>query len=165
MRWPSELQGLQLECPCSCFLNMLDRRKGSVAVSGASGGVGSLSLEILKKAGYKTAAVTGKTGQDAFFNSLGVDEVISRADMESGGDRPMLKTRFAGAVDTTGGRVLETLIKSVLPMGAVTCCGNAASGSLEMTVYPFILRGVSLIGIDSQNCPINLREKVLGTSC
>jgi acrylyl-CoA reductase (NADPH) len=133
---------------------------GPIVVSGATGGVGSLSIAILKKIGYKTAAITGKETERDFLMKLGADEVIMRKDFEEPEKRPLLKPAFAGAIDTVGGVILENIIKSISPMGVVTCCGNVASPKLDLTVFPFILRGISLIGIDSQNYPMNYREKV-----
>jgi putative YhdH/YhfP family quinone oxidoreductase len=134
--------------------------RGLIAVSGSTGGVGSLALAILKKAGYQSVAITRKTGQQEYLKSLGADEIILNEELGEGGSRPMLKAVFAGGIDTVGGSILQNIIKSVSPLGAVTCCGNAASGKLELTVYPFILRGISLIGIDSQDCPVLDREKI-----
>ncbi len=133
---------------------------GVIAVSGATGGVGSLSVSILSKSGYKVAAITGKVSESEFLKAFGADNIILREDFEAMKDKPLLKTVFAGGIDTLGGVVLENMIKSANPMGVVTCCGNAASINLELTVFPFILRGVSLIGIDSQNYPMTYREKV-----
>ena len=115
---------------------------------------------ILNKLGYKVVAITGKEDEKQYLLDLGATEVIVRKDFEELQNRPMLKPLFAGAIDTVGGVILENIIKSVNPLGVVTCCGNAASIKLELTVFPFILRGVSLIGIDSQNYPMNYREQV-----
>lgn len=133
---------------------------GPIIVSGATGGVGSMSIRILKKLGYKIVAITGKKSEIDFLKNLGTDEVISREDFENLDKKPLLKPLYAGAIDTVGGVILENMIKSVHPMGTVTCCGNVASPKLDLTVFPFILRGVSLIGIDSQNYPMTFREKV-----
>jgi putative YhdH/YhfP family quinone oxidoreductase len=133
---------------------------GLIVVSGATGGVGALSITILKKLGYKIAAITGKGTEHNYLKSLGADTVTLRKDFESPENRPLLKSAFAGAIDTVGGVILENIIKSTMPMGVVTCCGNVASPKLDLTVFPFILRGVSLIGIDSQNYPMAYREKV-----
>jgi acrylyl-CoA reductase (NADPH) len=133
---------------------------GPIVVSGATGGVGSLSIAILKKIGYKIAAITGKETERDFLIKLGADEIIMRKDFEEPEKRPLLKPAFAGAIDTVGGVILENIIKSISPMGVVTCCGNVASPKLDLTVFPFILRGISLIGIDSQNYPMTYREKV-----
>ncbi|PKA96527.1 putative YhdH/YhfP family quinone oxidoreductase [Flavobacteriaceae bacterium MAR_2009_75] len=134
--------------------------KGEIIVSGATGGVGAMSIALLKKLGYKIAAITGKDSEHDFLRQLGADRIISRQEFENMDDKPILKSEFAGAIDTVGGVILENIIKSVKPMGAVTCCGNVASPKLNLTVFPFILRGITLIGIDSQNYPMWLREKV-----
>ncbi|MBK5210386.1 MAG: YhdH/YhfP family quinone oxidoreductase [Flavobacteriaceae bacterium] len=133
---------------------------GPIIVSGATGGVGSLSIAILKKLGYQTIAITGKETEREYLMKLGADKVIMRKDFEEMEKRPLLKPAFAGAIDTVGGVILENIIKSISPMGTVTCCGNVASPKLDLTVFPFILRGISLIGIDSQNYPMTYREKV-----
>lgn len=133
---------------------------GKVVVSGASGGVGSLSIAILSKLGFEVSAISGKgTGHD-FLLSLGASEVITRKDFELENNRPMMKGDYAGGIDTVGGSILDNMIKSMQAMGVVTCCGNVASAKLNLTVFPFILRGVSLIGIDSQNYPMAYREVV-----
>jgi len=133
---------------------------GEVLVTGATGGVGSVACAILAKAGYSVVASTGKTDQKEFLTGLGVKEIISRADSADTSGRPLLKGRWAGAVDTVGGDILATAIKSAKQHGVVTCCGNVASGELPINVYPFILRGVSLVGIDSAYCPMDARRKV-----
>lgn len=133
---------------------------GTIIVSGATGGVGSVSVMILNKLGYKVAAITGKEAEKQYLLDLGATEVILRKDFEELQKRPLLKPLYAGAIDTVGGVILENMIKSVNPLGVVTACGNAASIKLELTVFPFILRGVSLIGIDSQNYPMKYREQV-----
>lgn len=133
---------------------------GVIVVSGATGGVGSLSVAILSKLGYKVSAITGKETEIEFLKKLGADTIIMRKDFEEMDKKPLLKPSFAGAIDTVGGVILDNIIKSISPMGVVTCCGNVASPKLDLTVFPFILRGVSLIGIDSQNYPMKYREKV-----
>ena len=135
---------------------------GPIIVSGSTGGVGSVSLLILKKLGYKTIAITGKETEIAFLKNLGADEVIMREDFENLDKKPLLKPLYAGGIDTVGGIILQNIIKSTFSMGVVTCCGNVASPKLDLTVFPFILRGVTLIGIDSQNYPMKYREKVWG---
>ncbi len=133
---------------------------GKIAVSGATGGVGAMAISILYKLGYEVAAITGKESEKDFLLQLGAKEVIAREDFQSLADRPMLKPQFAGGVDTVGGVILENIIKSTNPMGVVSCCGNAASPKLQLTVFPFILRGVSLVGADSQNFPMEYRKQV-----
>jgi acrylyl-CoA reductase (NADPH) len=133
---------------------------GKIIVSGATGGVGSLSVAILAKLGYFVVAITGKESERDYLTNLGAKEIILRSDFENLDKRPVLKPLFAGGIDTVGGVILENIIKSTAPMGAVTCCGNVASPKIDLTVFPFILRGISLIGIDSQNYPLKYRELV-----
>jgi putative YhdH/YhfP family quinone oxidoreductase len=133
---------------------------GPILVTGATGGVGSVSVAVLAKLGYSVAAVTGKTAEAAFLNGLGASQIVARADAADTSGRPLLKARWAGVLDTVGGEILATAIKSAQPWGTVTCCGNVASPELPLTVFPFILRGVRLIGIDSQNCPMDIRRNV-----
>jgi len=133
---------------------------GTVLVTGATGGVGSISVAVLAKLGYTVAAVTGKTDGPAFLRSIGASQIVDRAGAADTSGRPLLKGRWAGVVDTVGGEILATAIKSTHPWGTVTCCGNVASPDLPLTVFPFILRGVRLIGIDSQNCPMDIRLKI-----
>jgi acrylyl-CoA reductase (NADPH) len=133
---------------------------GTILVSGATGGVGSIAVSILSKSGYTVTAVNGVVDETAYLKQIGAGDVISIADAADTSGRPMLKSRWAGAIDTVGGDILATTIKSVAPNGAVTCCGNVASPDLPLNVFPFILRGARLIGIDSQNCPMPLRQKI-----
>lgn len=133
---------------------------GKIVVSGATGGVGTLSIAILSKLGYTVVAITGKATERDYLRSLGAKEIILRHEIENYDKKPLLKPLFAGAIDTVGGVILENIIKTIQPAGAVTCCGNVASYSLDLTVYPFILRGITLIGIDSQNYPMKDRIKV-----
>lgn len=142
---------------------------GDVLVTGATGGVGSIAVAILAKAGYRVVAATGKSADEAFLRTLGATEVISREQLTEGADRPMLKERWAGVVDVVGGEMLVAALKSTRYGGAVTCCGLVGSTDLAMNIYPFILRGVSLIGIDSVNCPMEPRlqvwERLAGAWC
>lgn len=133
---------------------------GKIAVSGATGGVGALSVSLLSKLGYTVVAITGKATECDYLIGLGAEEVLLRSEIESFDQKPLLKPLFAGAIDTVGGVILENIIKSTAPMGAITCCGNVASPQMNLTVFPFILRGVTLIGIDSQNYPMQYREQV-----
>ncbi|MFP4030582.1 MAG: YhdH/YhfP family quinone oxidoreductase, partial [Desulfococcaceae bacterium] len=131
--------------------------KGDILVTGATGGVGSLAVGILSKIGYKVTAVSGKSDAEGFLKKLGAQAVIGREEASDDGGKPMLKGRWAGAVDTVGGEILATAIKSTDLHGTVTCCGLVASPDLPINVFPFILRGVTLVGIDSQNCPMDRR--------
>ena len=133
---------------------------GKVLVTGATGGVGSMAVAILGKAGYSVTASTGKTGQEQFLEDLGAEEVIGREDLTDPSGRLLLKGQWAGVVDTVGGEMLATAIKSTRQRGVVTTCGNVASHELNINVYPFILRGVTLVGIDSASCPMKRRRLV-----
>ena len=133
---------------------------GKIVVSGATGGVGALSVSILSKLGYSVVAITGKETERDYLINLGAKEILLRSEVENFDKKPLLKPLFAGAIDTVGGQILENIIKSTDSIGVVTCCGNVASPKLELTVFPFILRGVTLIGIDSQNYPMRYRTKV-----
>ncbi len=134
--------------------------QGQVIVSGATGGVGSMSVALLSKLGYEVAALTGKPNEENFLTRLGARHLISREEFQNPEKAPLLKALFSGGIDTVGGPILDNIIKSTLPTGVVTCCGNVASPKLDLTVFPFILRGLSLVGIDSQNYPMEEREKV-----
>jgi len=133
---------------------------GEILVTGASGGVGSLAVSLLAKLGYRVVGVTGKPQGKRFLKKLGAHRVIGRDEARDDSGKPMLKTIWAGVIDTVGGDILVTAIKSTKPLGTVTCCGNVSSPDLPLTVFPFILRGVRLIGIDSQNCPMPLRRQI-----
>lgn len=133
---------------------------GDILVSGATGGVGSMAVSILSKSGYSVTAVNGKIDATDYLKEIGAKAVISIEAATDTSGRPMLKSLWAGAVDAVGGDLLATTIKSMKNGGTVTCCGNVASPDLPLNVYPFILRGVTLSGIDSQNCPMPLRRKV-----
>ncbi|NLI71710.1 MAG: YhdH/YhfP family quinone oxidoreductase [Bacteroidales bacterium] len=130
---------------------------GKIIVSGATGGVGSMALSILSKLGYQIVAVSGKEAEYSFLENLGAKEIISRKDFLKLEKKPILSSKYAGGVDTVGGPILENMVKTVSPLGAVTTCGSVSSTELNMSVFPFILRGISLIGVSSQNYPMELR--------
>ncbi|CCU78129.1 Alcohol dehydrogenase [Halanaerobium saccharolyticum subsp. saccharolyticum DSM 6643] len=136
-----------------------DVDKNNILVTGASGGVGSFACAILAKIGYKVTAATGKSGARYYFNNLGVENVIDRKEVDDDSGRMLLKEKWDGVIDTVGGNILTTAIKATKYDGAVTCCGNVASAKLDLNVYPFILRGISLFGIDSVQCKRELREE------
>jgi acrylyl-CoA reductase (NADPH) len=131
--------------------------QGKILVTGASGGVGSIAVGILAQDGYQVVAATGKPEVEQYLLDLGANRVIPRDEARDTTGKALLSARWAGAVDTVGGEYLATALKSTRYGGAVTCCGNVASAELTITVFPFILRGVSLLGIDSVNCPPGLR--------
>ena len=134
--------------------------QGKILISGATGGVGSIAVSIMAKLGYSITAVSGKPEASDFLTRLGAAEIISRQQAADSSGKPLLKEKWAGAIDTVGGEILATAIKSTAYGGLVTCCGNVASPELPLSVYPFILRGVSLLGIDSAKCPIHIRQKI-----
>ncbi len=134
--------------------------QGPVLVTGATGGVGSLAVAMLAKIGYTVTAVTGKLEETPYLEGLGAARVIDRETLLKGNDRPMLKPTWAGVVDCVGGDMLAAAIKSAQYDGVVTCCGLVASIDLPINVFPFILRGVRLIGIDSAECPMERRLRV-----
>ena len=137
-----------------------------VVVTGASGGVGSLAVALLAKLGYHVVASTGSGGAHAMLKRLGAADIIDRRELSEASERPMLKSTYGGAVDTVGGRTLENLVKSLKGGSSVAACGLVGGPDLSLTVYPFILRGVNLLGIDSQNAPMPKRralwEKLAG---
>jgi acrylyl-CoA reductase (NADPH) len=127
--------------------------RGPVIVTGATGGVGSLAVAILAKLGYAVEAVTGKREQHDWLRRLGAKKILGRDEVSDQSDRPLLASRWAAAVDTVGGQPLVTILRSVDHRGCVAACGLVAGTELQLTVYPFILRGVTLAGIDSAKCP------------
>ena len=134
--------------------------KGSVLVTGATGGVGSIATSILAKSGYEVVAVNGIIDEAEYLLELGAKEVISIADADDQSGRPLLKPRWAGAIDTVAGNLLSTAIKTTQYGGAVTCCGNVGSAELHSSIFPFIINGITLLGIDSVNCPVDMRMQV-----
>ena len=133
---------------------------GPVLVTGAAGGVGSIAVRLLLKAGYEVAAVSGHDTGKSLLKELGVQQILDRKDAVDDGNRPLLKTQWNGVIDNVGGLPLSTALKTTRPSGVITTCGNVAGAELSTTVFPFILRGLRLIGIDSQNCPNVLRKQL-----
>ena len=137
--------------------NGIHPKTGPVLVTGATGGVGTLAILLLHQQGYEVVAATGKSTEHSYLRSLGAAKILDRRELQAGNEKHLLPVRWAAAIDTVGGSILATVIKSTGFDGVVTCCGNAASGDLPLTVYPFILRGVHLIGVYSANCPMAKR--------
>ena len=133
---------------------------GEILVTGATGGVGSIAVGILAKAGYRVVAATGKASEANYLRDLGASEVIDRQAVVEGAERPLLKERWAGAVDVVGGTTLAAVLKATRYGGVVTCCGLVGAPDLPVNVFPFILRGVSLLGIDSVQCPAEPRREI-----
>ena len=138
----------------------LTKDSGEVLVTGATGGVGSVAVGILSKLGFNVVAATGKTSEKDFLTALGAKSIISREEANDTSGRPLQKPRWAGVVDTVGGNILATAIKTAGYGGLVAACGNVMSADLTVNVYPFILRGVSLLGVDSVEVPMSTRMRV-----
>lgn len=133
---------------------------GDILVTGATGGVGSIAVGILHKLGYGVIAGTGKHEVKDTLLKIGAKDIILREELDDKSGKALLKERWAGVIDTVGGNILATALKSTKYGGSVTSCGNVASYEFTSTVYPFILRGVSLLGVDSVQCPMKLRLKL-----
>ena len=140
--------------------NELSPEKGRVIVTGASGGVGSLAIQMLAQLGYHVVALTGKDSEHEYLKSLGASEILSRGEIDLNSTRPLESAQWAGALDAVGGAVLAWLTRSMRQEGAIASFGNAGGAELHTTVYPFILRGVRLIGIDSSATAMPFREKI-----
>ena len=134
--------------------------QGPVAVSGATGGVGSMAVALLAALGYEVAAGTGKRDAEPFLRRIGAAHVLSREEMAGDAGKPLQRERWAGAVDPVGGETLAALLSAVRYGGAVAASGLTGGAQVPATVYPFILRGVSLLGIDSVQCPHDVRMRI-----
>jgi len=133
---------------------------GTVLVTGATGGVGSIAVALLARKGFTVAAATGKESEAPFLEKLGASRIVLRDKLDDRSGRPLGLERWAAVVDTVGGNILATAIKQTKYGGIVTCCGNVAGAELASSVYPFILRAVTLTGIDSARCPVRVRNAV-----
>jgi putative YhdH/YhfP family quinone oxidoreductase len=140
--------------------NGLKPANGPVLVSGATGGVGSIAIDILAKLGYHVVALTGKEAEADYLKGLGAKEVMLRTNLDLSKIKPLDKATWAGAVDNLGGDVLSWMASTMQIGGVLASVGLAASHAFNTTVMPFILRGVTLCGIDSVNCPMPLRREV-----
>jgi len=142
------------------LINGLKPSGGKILVTGATGGVGSFAVAILAGEGFKVIASTGKKDVETFLRDLGADEIIGREEVDETSGRPLLKPRWAGAIDNVGGNTLATALKACSKDGVVIAVGLVASPKLDTTVYPFILNGVSLMGVASATCDMDLRQEV-----
>ncbi len=140
--------------------NGLTPAKGPVVVTGATGGVGSVAIEILARLGYRVVALTGKEAQRDYLKKIGAAEVLLRSSLDLTKIKPLDRATWAGAIDNLGGEVLAWLASTMQIDGTLASVGLAAGTGLNTTVMPFILRGVSLLGIDSVNCPMPVRAEV-----
>ncbi len=133
--------------------------EGEVLVTGASGGVGSFAVALLSAEGYRVEASTGNAEAHDYLRRLGADRILDRDELSAGAARPLDSARWAGAIDVVGGKTLEALVSRLDRHGAVAVCGLAGGHELHTTVYPFILRGVDMLGIDSNTCPGDVRRR------
>jgi acrylyl-CoA reductase (NADPH) len=140
--------------------NELSPDKGKVIVTGATGGVGSLAIQMLSQLGYHVVALTGKDGERDYLQSLGAKEVLSRTAIDLDKMRPLESAQWAGALDAVGGATLSWLVRTMQQNGSIASYGNAGGAELHTSVYPFILRGVKLLGIDSAATAMPLRETI-----
>jgi acrylyl-CoA reductase (NADPH) len=140
--------------------NGLTPKKGKVLVTGATGGVGSIAVSILSKRGYDVVASTGKASEHSFLQKLGAKEIISREEVYNGKIKPLDKQLWAGAVDPVGGESLASVLSKIQYNGSVAVSGLTGGGNVPTTVFPFILRGINLLGIDSVYCPMEVRKKL-----
>ena len=131
--------------------------QGPIAITGASGGVGCIAVDILSARGYEVVAISGKPDQAEFLRDLGAAEVLDRHQLALG-TRPLEKGRWGGAIDCVGGDTLAWLTRTLRPWGNIASIGQAGGTDLHTTVMPFIIRGVNLLGINSSGCPIDLRR-------
>lgn len=140
--------------------NGLKPANGPVVVTGATGGVGSIAIDVLSKLGFAVTALTGKDGETAYLKGLGAKEVMLRSDLDLAKVKPVDKMLWAGAVDNLGGEMLSWLMSTMKQSGTIASIGNAVSANFSATVFPLILRGVALLGIDSGYTPMPVRREV-----
>jgi putative YhdH/YhfP family quinone oxidoreductase len=133
--------------------------EGEVLVTGAGGGVGSLAVAILSRLGYRVAASTGRPETHDFLRSLGAKTIIDRSELSAAGGRPLDKQRWLGAIDTVGSQTLANVLSQTVYGGSVAACGLVGGNDLPTTVLPFILRNVSLLGVDSVQAPLQKRDR------
>jgi putative YhdH/YhfP family quinone oxidoreductase len=140
--------------------NGLKPENGPVLVTGATGGAGSVAISILHNLGYTIVASTGKESEHAYLRELGASEIIDRAVTSAESSRPMEKEQWAGCIDAVGGSTLAYLIRTTKYGGSIAAFGNTGGTNFTTTVFPFILRGINLLGIDSVSCPMELRREI-----
>lgn len=140
--------------------NELAPDKGKVVVTGATGGVGSLAVRMLSQLGYHVVAMTSKASEQEYLRSLGASEILLRSDIDWASKRPMERAQWAGALDAVGGDTLAWLTRSMQQNGAIASFGNAGGLELHTSVFPFILRGVKLLGVDSAATRMSLRKQL-----
>ena len=131
-----------------------------VLISGATGGVGSISVMLISKLGKEVSALTGKPSSTDFLNSIGANNIIMRDEYLESPAKAMERPLFSSAIDTVGGNVLSKMLPQISPHGVIACCGNVAGIEVNTTVFPFILRGITLAGIDSAESPIEFKTSI-----
>jgi acrylyl-CoA reductase (NADPH) len=147
-------------CLRKLLTNGLKPEDGNVFVSGVTGGVGIISLMLFKKLGFSVSAITGKLDQEEFLKSLGANEVIDRNTLDLDLISPLQKPLYSGGIDAVGGKILANLICSTSQRAAIACCGMVGGLSLDTSIFPFILRGLSLFGVDSAESLIDVKEEI-----
>jgi len=147
-------------CVDALLCHSVTKETGPILVTGATGGVGSLAVMLLAKLGYEVVAVSGKTERADWLRDLGASKIITREEVMYESSRPLLTARWAGAVDTVGGGMLASLLRQIGNEGCVAVCGVVGGADLPTSVYPFILRGITLRGVDSAWCPMTLRRTI-----
>jgi len=136
-------------------------KSGEVVISGATGGVGSMATAVMSKLGFEVTAISGKKENHFLTSVLGASKILDREEfLEKYNSKPLSSSDFSAGIDNVGGSILSGILKSIKQNGVVTCCGNVASADLNTTVFPFILRGATLAGIDSAQADINWRRRV-----
>lgn len=141
-------------------LNGQHPEMGPILVTGSSGGLGSMAVALLKTAGYQVIASSGKPASEKYLMNLGATEVIPRSELNEPSSKPIVRTRWAGAIDTVGGVTLENVLKACGQNGNVASCGLVESADFTTSVYPFIIKGINLLGIESAECTMAIRMEV-----
>ncbi|MBC7852840.1 MAG: acryloyl-CoA reductase, partial [Pirellulaceae bacterium] len=148
------------QCVQAILLNGVVPAAGEIVVTGATGGVGCIAVMLLKQLGYSVVAVTGKPELEPRLKAWGASRIMSRQEIIDPSPKPLLGSKWAGAVDTVGGNTLASILRATQEYGVVSACGLVGGTDLPLTVHPFILRGVILAGISSQNLPAIRRNEI-----
>jgi alcohol dehydrogenase len=147
-------------CVRKILLNGIKPEDGDIFVTGATGGVGTVAVMLLSKLGFNVIAITGKENQTDLLLSLGAKEVINRSEFEGEMKSPLSKPRWAGGVDAVGSDILSNLITATHQRAAIACCGMVGGINLNTSIFPFILRGLSLLGVDSAETLIEVKKEI-----
>ena len=142
------------------ILNISPSIKGPVLVSGATGGVGSVAVNLLSNLNFEVHAITGKLNEETILKKMGASKVIDRNEFMAEPIKPLDKAFYSAGVDTVGGDILAKMLSMIQSHGSVACCGNVAGMKFTSSVFPFILRGISLIGVDSAESEINFKKEI-----